>query len=130
MKDIIRWSSGNLLYFGLMVGFCLKCRSELAGKRQGAKFCETKCRVAYNQQLKRDGIIRNKAANKDETYLAEMLVTGVEYINMYIDIVDAKVSQPVIERVKCTVLEWAKSVETNSILKRISEEQNGEKTTK
>jgi len=111
-----------------MIGFCLKCGNELVRKRQGAKFCETNCRVAYNQQLKRDDIIKNKAVVEDEAYLAEMLMEGVKTIDLYILMMDTKVSQTSLERVKCTVLEWARSVETSSIIKRISEEQKGKKT--
>ena len=111
-----------------MIGFCLKCGNELIEKRQGAKFCETNCRVAYNQQLKRDGVIRNKAVVEDEVYLAEMLMEGVKIVDLYILMVDTKVSQVSLERVKCTVLEWARSVGTSSIIKRILEEQEGKKT--
>ena len=97
-------------------------------KRQGAKFCETKCRVAYNQQLKRDVVIRNEVVNKDEVDLAKMLTIGVETINLYILMIDAKISQTSLEMIKNKMCDWAKSVENSSIIKRISEEQEEKKT--
>jgi len=84
--------------------------------------------VAYNQQLKRDGVIRNKVENKDEVHFAGKLVAGVKIIKLYIYLIDVGVSRMTLEKVKCSVLKWAKSVETDSILKRILEEQQGKKT--
>jgi hypothetical protein len=106
-----------------MIGFCLKCESELVGKRRGAIFCETKCRVAYNQQLKRDSLSKEKAARKDEVHLAEMLLAGVDKLVLYMRLMDAGVNQSHIERVKGTLLEWANTVNTDSILERMTKKQ-------
>jgi len=106
-----------------MIGFCLKCGSELVGKRRGAIFCETRCRVAYNQQLKRDSLAKDKVARRDEIHLAEMLLAGVNKLVLFMRLMDAGINQSHTERVKGTLLEWANTVKTDSILERIIEEQ-------